>query len=160
MFNNIFPVTPVTRALLQLSKFIAMLPPYWLSLKSPCSHPLFLFSCHIWETFRPSPQRAHTHRHTREQTHTVASPSPAFYVVQAIGWISCAIPYGGLSCWIWSQSWMKEPVSHHRFVLPHLSRRAAAHLPPSLRPPCQPTDAVPFRLPRPVVHCLPLSCTS
>lgn len=108
-----------------------------------------LFFGHFWDF------STHTHAHT----HTFPSPA-AMYVVRATGWISCAIPYGGLSCSIWSQPWMKEPVSHHRFVLLHLSRSAVAHFPPSLRPYCQPTDAMPFKLPLPVVHCLPRSCTS
>lgn len=66
--------------------------------------------------------------------------------VQVIGWISCAIPYGGLSCWIWSQWWMKEPMSHHRFVLLYLLRSAVAHLPRSLCPSCQAAYTMPFKL--------------
>lgn len=101
-----------------------------------------------------------TSTHTHAHAHTFPSPPAAMYGARATGWISCAIPYGGLSCSIWSQPWMKEPVSHHRFVLLRLSRSAVAHFPLSLRPYCQPTDAMPFKLPLPVVHCLPHSCTS
>lgn len=96
----------------------------------------------------------------QKRTHAFPSLPAAMYVARATGWISCAIPYGGLSRSIWSQPWMKEPVSHHRFVLLHLSRATVAHFPLSLRPYCQPTDAMPFKLPLPVVHCLPHSCTS
>lgn len=100
------------------------------------------------------------HMHALTGRHTIPFTLLVLYIVQLIGWIRCAIPYGGLSCWIWSRWWMKKPMSHRRFVLPHLPRFAVAYLPHSLRPFCQPTDTMPFKLSRLVVHCLPFSCTS
>lgn len=117
-----------------------------------------LFSFLSQLRFHHTPPDTHTRMHGL--AHTIPFLPAAIYVTREIGWISCAIPYGGLSCSIWSQPWMKEPVSHRRFVLLHLSRSAVAHFPLSLRPYCQPTDAMPFKLPLAVVHCLPHSCTS